>query len=190
MQPPATAPAPPPQYGYQAAPAAGGYAASTYAGAPGYAPAYQGGYVQPRKVGFGEAIRRAFAGWGDYKSRSTVAEYWWFVLFSVIIGIPMYVLFLVAVGSSFSTTTAADGTPTITSNGVSGLGLLTLFLLGVVYVVLFFVGLALAVRRLHDTDRSGWWYLISLVPFGSIVLLVFFVGASTPGPNRFGPVPQ
>ena len=147
--------------------------------------------MPPRKVGFGEAIRRAFAGWGDYKSRSTIAEYWWFVLFEILIGIPMYLLVVVAVGSSFTTTTAADGRATITSDGVSALGLLDLFfVVGVVYVVLFFVTLALAVRRLHDTDRSGWWYLISLVPFGGIVLLVFFVGASTPGPNRFGPVPQ
>ena len=42
-------------------------------------------------------------------------------------------------------------------------------------------------RRLHDTDRSGWWYLITLVPFvGGIVLLVFTLLKGTPGPNRFG----
>ncbi len=51
--------------------------------------------------------------------------------------------------------------------------------------------LAVAVRRLHDTDRSGWWILISLVPLiGSIVLLVFYVMDSTPGQNRFGPNPK
>jgi uncharacterized membrane protein YhaH (DUF805 family) len=50
--------------------------------------------------------------------------------------------------------------------------------------------LALSVRRLHDTDRSGWWVLINLVPFGSIVLLVFFLMDSTPGQNRFGLNPK
>ena len=49
------------------------------------------------------------------------------------------------------------------------------------------VSLPLTIRRLHDTDRSGWWVLIALVPFvGWIVLLVFACLAPTPGPNRFG----
>ena len=51
----------------------------------------------------------------------------------------------------------------------------------------FVVGLPLLVRRLHDTDRSGWWVLIALIPFvGSIILLVFACLAGTRGPNRFG----
>ncbi len=48
-------------------------------------------------------------------------------------------------------------------------------------------GLALAVRRLHDIDRSGWWLLIGFIPFvGGIVLLVFSLLPGTRGPNRFG----
>ena len=51
--------------------------------------------------------------------------------------------------------------------------------------------LAVAVRRLHDTDKTGWWLLIALVPIvGAIVLIVFFVLDSTPGANRFGPSPK
>jgi uncharacterized membrane protein YhaH (DUF805 family) len=163
-----------------------------YVAAPAYAaaPAYQGAVVQPRKVGFGEAVKRAFAGVTDYSGRSTVAEYWWFVLFGVIIAVPAYILMFVAIGSSFTTSTDADGVTQVTSNGLSGPGLVIVFLLGVLYVLLFFVTLPLTVRRLHDTDRSGWWYLISAIPFGSIVLLVFVIGAGTPGPNRWGPVPQ
>jgi uncharacterized membrane protein YhaH (DUF805 family) len=50
--------------------------------------------------------------------------------------------------------------------------------------------LAAGVRRLHDTDRSGWWLLIALVPLvGAIVLLVFWVLEGTRGDNRFGPDP-
>ena len=49
---------------------------------------------------------------------------------------------------------------------------------------------ALSVRRLHDTDRSGWWLLILFFPIiGSIVLLIFFIMGGTRGPNRFGPDP-
>lgn len=50
--------------------------------------------------------------------------------------------------------------------------------------------LAVAVRRLHDTDRSGFWLLIIFFPvIGSLVLLVFFIMSGTRGPNRFGPDP-
>ena len=46
---------------------------------------------------------------------------------------------------------------------------------------------AVTVRRLHDSNRSGWWLLIGLVPIlGWIVLLVFYLSRGTPAPNRFG----
>jgi len=166
--------------------------APAYAAAPAYvaAPAYQGAVVQPRKVGFGEAVKRAFAGWSDYSSRATVAEYWWFVLFEMIIAIPLYILFFIAIGSSLTATTDENGVANITSTGLSGLGIVLMIVIFVVYLLFFVVGLALAVRRLHDTDKSGWWYLVAFVPFGSIVLLIFFIMGGTPGPNRWGPVPQ
>lgn len=51
--------------------------------------------------------------------------------------------------------------------------------------------LAVIVRRLHDTDNSGWWLLIGIVPFiGGIILLVFAAIKGTSGPNRFGPDPK
>ncbi|MBN6075112.1 DUF805 domain-containing protein [Aggregatibacter actinomycetemcomitans] len=51
--------------------------------------------------------------------------------------------------------------------------------------------IAVTVRRLHDTDRSGWWILISFIPLvGSIVLLVFMCFDSQPGTNRFGDNPK
>ena len=67
------------------------------------------------------------------------------------------------------------------------LGALVLSLLQVVEVVL---ALAVTVRRLHDTGRSGWWILLGLVPFGGLVLLVFFVLPGTSGPNQYGEEPQ
>ena len=52
-------------------------------------------------------------------------------------------------------------------------------------------GLAVGARRLHDTDRSGWWLLIGLIPVvGIIVLIVFGCLDSTPGENRFGANPK
>ncbi len=50
--------------------------------------------------------------------------------------------------------------------------------------------IAVTVRRLHDIDRSGWWWLINLTGIGSLVLLVFMLTPGLPGPNRFGPSPD
>jgi uncharacterized membrane protein YhaH (DUF805 family) len=49
--------------------------------------------------------------------------------------------------------------------------------------------IAISVRRLHDTDRSGWWYLLVLVPFGAIVLIIWARTKGTSGDNRFGADP-
>jgi uncharacterized membrane protein YhaH (DUF805 family) len=57
-------------------------------------------------------------------------------------------------------------------------------------LVTFLPSLAMGVRRLHDTDRSGWWWLLSFIPLiGIIVLIVFWCFEGTRGPNRFGPDP-
>lgn len=77
-----------------------------------------------------------------------------------------------------------------------GLLSLVLFQLNVVlwvavYLVMLVPTVALVTRRLHDTDRSGWWQLVSLIPFvGFVVLVVFLCLEGTKGDNRFGPMPQ
>ena len=64
--------------------------------------------------------------------------------------------------------------------------LTTLFMLA-----LLVPSIAVGIRRLHDTDRSGWWMLLAFVPFvGGLILLVFYVLEGTRGPNRFGPDPK
>ena len=62
---------------------------------------------------------------------------------------------------------------------------------GIYYLAVLIPSLAVGVRRLHDTDRSGWWLLLSLIPvIGWIVLIIFFVLDSTPGENQYGPNPK
>lgn len=65
----------------------------------------------------------------------------------------------------------------------------TIPLLGSLYsLAVFLPSLAVAVRRLHDTDRSGWWVLLSLIPIvGGIVLLIFLASAGKPQDNAYGP---
>ena len=65
----------------------------------------------------------------------------------------------------------------------TGMGLLG----GIYSLAIMIPGIAVTVRRLHDTDRSGWWFLIALIPLiGAIVLLVYLVQDSKPGENRYG----
>lgn len=103
-----------------------------------------------------------------FEGRASRSEYWYFTLMNVIIG---FVLGLI--GSI------------LTLEEVTGA-------LSVIYMLAVIIpSLAVSIRRLHDTDRSGWWLLIGLIPLiGPIVLLVFFVLDSTPGDNRFGQNPK
>lgn len=106
-----------------------------------------------------------------FGGRSRRREYWYFVLFSSIITVA-----LVIVDSAIGT-----------FDSTVGLGLLS----GLFSLAILIPSIAVSVRRLHDIDRTGWWFLISFIPLiGTIVLLVFAVLDSTSGGNRFGPNPK
>ena len=71
------------------------------------------------------------------------------------------------------------------------LGLVSDALVALWALLVLVPGLAVTARRLHDTDRSGWWILIFLIPIvGPIALLIFVMQGSQPTENRFGPVPN
>ena len=110
----------------------------------------------------------------DFSGRSRRSEYWYFVLFQIVVLIPFY---LIGIAGAAAESTLLS----VIGFGVYGLAALALIL----------PGLAVAVRRLHDTGRSGWFYLLVLIPLiGSIVLLVFMVQDSQPGANKWGPNPK
>jgi uncharacterized membrane protein YhaH (DUF805 family) len=124
-------------------------------------------------MSFTAAVRSVLSQYVGFGGRARRAEYWWFILFSLLVGVVTTILDL-ALGTDFG--------GSVTSSGLFGL---------IANLALLLPSLAVAVRRLHDTDRSGWWILIGLIPLiGAIVLLVFFVQDGTPGPNRFGPSPK
>jgi uncharacterized membrane protein YhaH (DUF805 family) len=106
-----------------------------------------------------------------FGGRARRKEYWFFALFNII---AVFILaFIDALLGTFSQET--------------GVGLLS----GVYSLAVLIPSIAVAVRRLHDTDRVGWWVLIGLIPLiGAIVLIIFFVLDSTPGDNRFGLNPK
>ena len=103
--------------------------------------------------------------YAEFSGRARRKEYWMFVLFNMLAS-----LVLCIVDEILGTSGALDG----------------LYSLAVMIP-----SLAVAARRLHDTDRSGWWLLINLIPIiGWIVCIVFLCGDSKPGENRFGPNPK
>ncbi len=105
-----------------------------------------------------------------FNGRSRRSEYWYFVLFYVVIAIGLSLIErMFGMGSS------------------SGFGLLST----IWFLAMLIPSISVGVRRLHDTDRTGWWLLISFVPLiGAIVLIVFLVMDSQPGNNRFGANPK
>jgi len=102
-----------------------------------------------------------FDRFAQFTGRAGRAEYWWFFLAN----------FLLSIGL------------TILGQAADVFSILN-FLVG---IALLIPSLAVAVRRLHDTSRSGWWILIALIPLiGVIVLIVFLASEGTPGSNEYG----
>lgn len=114
---------------------------------------------------------RVLKQYATFSGRARRKEYWYFLLFHIIITTVLFAI--------------DDNTGNLAADGEIGL------LSGLYTLAVLIPGLAVSVRRLHDTDRSGWWVLIGLIPLvGAIVLLVFALQDGTPGQNRFGPSPK
>ncbi|HEX3361153.1 MAG TPA: DUF805 domain-containing protein [Solirubrobacterales bacterium] len=119
--------------------------------------------MMERDLTFDEAVRDGLSKYVQFDGRSSRSAYWWFYLFYI----------LVFIGASIIDAIAK--TPVFGFLAVLGLLLPSLSVL---------------VRRLHDTDRSGWWVLISFVPIvGTIVVIVFACTDSGP-PNKYGNGPD
>lgn len=122
----------------------------------------------------------------QFSGRSRRKEYWMFALFLLIIYIIAMALDSML---GFGTTSRyADVSATGAAAGFNSTGgIITMLTM----LAMLLPSLAVGIRRLHDTDRSGWWLLIGLIPLiGTIVLLVFYCSDGTKGPNRFGPDPK
>ena len=103
--------------------------------------------------------------YAEFSGRARRREYWMFALISFLISVVIGVL----------------------ASMISALGVLTW-----VYTLATFIpSIAVGVRRLHDTGRSGWWGLLALIPLvGAIIVIVFLCQDSTPGDNAYGPNPK
>jgi len=112
-------------------------------------------------MGFWQAVASGFSNYVNFSGRACRSEYWYWVLFVVLVDI---------------------------AAGIIDAALWTYAITSLADLALFLPGLALAVRRLHDLDRTGWWVLLVFIPvIGAIILIVWACTKGTEGPNRFGP---
>ncbi|MCI2395415.1 DUF805 domain-containing protein [Aliiroseovarius sediminis] len=129
-------------------------------------------------MSFMESIRTCFSKYVTFQGRAQRSEFWYFVLF-VFVG---QLLLGVVDSVLFGTVTTYEGGFEAQTN--------TPILSGLFGLVTLLPGISVVVRRLHDTDRSGWWYWMFLIPLiGFIILIVWFASKGTHGPNRFGDDP-
>ena len=120
-----------------------------------------------------EAVKAVFSKYATFEGRARRSEYWWFVLFNLLVSIVLTLL--------------AGGGHGMGEGGMMGGGNL---LANLWWLATLLPGIAVGVRRLHDIDRTGWWLLLAFIPLiGTIVLIVFFASRGTAGPNRFGTDP-
>lgn len=134
----------------------------------GAVPAGAHAYETHSPFGWYTAVWGRFA---DFSGRARRKEYWWFAVLNAI------VVFCLVVLDGMLATLSIE----------AGIG----FLSGLYVLAGIIPGLALAVRRLHDTGRTGWWVLLGFVPFfGLVVLFVFAVLDTEPRTNAYGPPPK
>lgn len=115
-------------------------------------------------MNFGEAVRSVFTQYVGFSGRARRSEYWWFFLFSLLV---------------------------YAAAGIIDVAAHTAAIMIIVELALLLPSLAVTVRRLHDTDRSGWWLLIGVIPIvGTIILIVWLCDDSTVSRNRFGDSPK
>jgi uncharacterized membrane protein YhaH (DUF805 family) len=115
---------------------------------------------------FQDAIRSGFRNYVNFSGRAARSEYWYWVLFVVLLSIVAAIL-----DNAVFPFTETPPLSAVTS------------------LILFLPGLAVGFRRLHDIDRTAWWVLLVFTVLGSILLIVWACMKGTAGPNRFGPDP-
>lgn len=127
-------------------------------------------------MGFGEAVSTFWKKYATFTGRARRSEYWFITLFLFLTNLAAAAIDLVLMQGDVDRFIA---------NGGGGI-------VGLIWILVTIVpALAVLVRRLHDTGKSGWWVLIGLVPFaGGIVLLVFTLQDSVAGANAYGESPK
>lgn len=122
------------------------------------------------RMSFTNAVRKCLSNYVTFSGRAQRSEHWWFVLFVALTSVAAMILDNL-LGLTWDT--VGDG-PIQTLAGLA----------------LLLPGISVAVRRVHDLDRTGWWVCIFLIPIIGVIIFLFFAcRRGTDGANRFGPDP-
>jgi len=121
-------------------------------------------------MGFGDAVRSCRKKYGDFDGRAARSEFWWWALFVALVQFAAAIVLTIVL---------------IIFQNVGFLQWLSVLIFMVIVLAFILPSIAVSVRRLHDRDLSGWFYLLAFVPFGGLVLFIFYVLPGTPGPNRY-----
>ena len=132
-------------------------------------------------MGFQDAVRKCFKEFATFQGRAPRSEFWWFMLFIFLGQLACSVLDRMIFGTG--TFVTGTGFAYYATNGGP---------IGTIFTLICLLpSISVGVRRLHDTNRSGWWLFITLIPLvGQLILLFFFVQKAPDAPqepNRFGP---
>ncbi len=123
-------------------------------------------------IGFVDAVKLFFKRYKDFDGRSARAEYWWVQLFYAI-----SVIILIIPMGLFS---GPSGAPSL----LTALPVIVFALIGLLPMI------ALSIRRFHDQDKSGWFLLLSFIPYvGGLIVTAFMCIPGSKGANRFGADP-
>lgn len=134
-------------------------------------------------MSFLESIRSVLSKYATFTGRARRSEFWWYYLAYTVVFLALYVITAVPAAAAVSAQSGATET--------SPLAIVASVLLLVFVFGLLVPTIAVTVRRLHDTDRSGFFYFLGFIPLvGGIIMLVLLAGSGTSGPNRFGPDPK
>ncbi len=115
-------------------------------------------------MSFTEAIQSVFSNYASFSGRARRSEFWYFFLFNLIVSLVLGLL----------------------GNRISFFS----YISGLFSLAVLIPSIAVAIRRLHDTGKSGWFYLLSLIPLVNLYVIYLMCKDSEPGDNQYGPNPK
>ncbi len=159
--------------------------------------------VKTPSMSFGEALKTCFKKYVTFSGRARRSEFWWFSVLNILLTIASYAVVwwkmakIDEVQAQVAEVMFDEEKMAALTAQAESLDTTFYVLMGVIIIIsllLLLPSLGVAVRRLHDTGKSGWWLLAMIIPIVNfviaILLLIYYLKDSDPNPNKYGPSPK
>ena len=159
--------------------------------------------VKTPSMSFGEALKTCFKKYATFKGRARRSEFWWFSVLGWLLSIASYAVVFWKMAKLDEVQAQVSEVMfdeeklqalTAQAESYDSTFYLLMAIIGVIGLLLLLPSLAVAVRRLHDTGKSGWLLLAMIIPIVNIVigimLLIYYLKDSDRGTNKYGPSPK